>query len=114
MFEAMVEELNAAHVSVYPDLFGFRGFTNDTQAEYWFYEQAQLAQSTGGLNFTNDSIWETARAALADFGPYYMLAVAVPTPNKTDWIPLNIEVHRPGVVVRSAEGFFGLKPVKTH
>lgn len=101
-YEAGIEELNAAHISVYPDLFSrSRGI----------YPQLQIASETGGLSFTGVS--NPLPESSADFGPYYMLAVALPTPRDFGWIPIKIKVNRPGLTVRSSPGFYGLKPSKT-
>ncbi len=112
MYEAMVEELNAAHVSVYPIL---HHLANPVSVGYvwdsWKGVQ-QLAESTGGLAFQT-SILSGVQPTIEDFGPYYMLAVEVPTPKELDWIPVKITINRPGVTVRAAPGFLGLKPVKT-
>jgi len=102
MQEALVEQLNAARISVYPLNIGL------------FTSVERLALSTGGRTLNNGSIWSVPmwsvlQALLADFGPYYMLAVAVPTPKETDWIPVKIKVNRPGLTVRAAPGFYGLK-----
>ena len=113
MYETTVEQLNAAHISVYPDLFSWRGFSTTDPSYYWYYAQQELAECTGGLSFANGSIWDTLQATLADFGPYYMLAVTVPAPKVTDWIPTKVKVSRPGLTVRAAPGFLGLKPLKT-
>lgn len=117
MYEGMVEELNTAHVSVYPMLYGQGnpvgvGYVWDSWKGF-----QQLAESTGGLLFRlgqQTSILAAVDAAAADFGPYYMLAVEVPTPKELDWIPVKIKVKRPGLTVRAAPGFLGLRPVKTH
>lgn len=111
--EGAAEALNAANVSVYPDFFGYRAST-DGYDYYWLHAQQKLADSTGSLSLTDDSIWEALQATLADFGPYYMLAVVVPAPRQTDWIPVKIRVIRPGLTIRPATGFYGLKPRKVH
>ena len=115
MYEATVEELNAAHVSVYPLL-----WSNANPRDYgglWdmWTGLRQRASSTGGVPLRlgeQVSILGAVQAALADFGPYYMLVVSAPTPKELDWIPVKIKVNRPGVTVRAAPGFLGLKPVK--
>lgn len=49
---------------------------------------------------------------LADFGPYYVLALQASSPKETEWIPMKITVSRPGLTVRAAPGFEGIKPGK--
>ncbi len=107
-YELMLEALNRACVSVYPAC----------SADIY---DPPLALSTGGQTFSwysfkgtvkVSSDWDAVQAALADFGPYYMLVVSAPTPKELDWIPVKIKVNRPGVTVRAAPGFLGLKPVK--
>jgi hypothetical protein len=105
MQEMMCEQFNASRVSLYLPIADPVGTL------------ARLARSTGGRALTNSgsntgSLWDTLQATLADFGPYYMLAVAVPTPKETDWIPVKIKVNRPGVTIRAPAGFYGLKPAK--
>jgi hypothetical protein len=102
LYEAGIEELNAAHVSVYPDVFSHT---------FGSYPQLPLAKDTGGLSFNGLS--NPLPATLSDFGSYYMLAVAVPTPRDLRWIPIKIKVNRHGLKVRAAPGFYGLKPLKT-
>jgi len=115
MYEATVEELNAARVSVYPLLFSRTNpiqFGNDWGS--WM-GLTQLAESTGGLASRlgdQGSLLAAVHAALADLGPYYMLAVEVPIPKELDWIGVKIKATRPGVTVRAASGFLSLKPVK--
>jgi hypothetical protein len=101
-YEIMVEQLNAAHVSIYVDFF------NRSAVGY----KQLLPKSTGGVTLADGSIQNAARAALSDFGPSYMLAVTVPTPKDLDWIPVNIKVGRPGLMVRAAPGFYGLRQKK--
>ena len=110
--EMATEQLNAADVSVYPDFFDFRGTSTIGQVDDWLHGQQKLAACTGGLSLTIGSISDALQTVLADFSPYYMLAVAVPTPKETDWIPVKIKVNRPGLTVRAAPGFLGLKPEK--
>jgi hypothetical protein len=109
----MIEELNAARFSVYPLLW----YWGDGPAYNGLLREGfpQIAESTGGLAFNlwdQGSILSAAEAAMRDFGPYYMLAVEVPTPKQLDWIPVKIKVNRPGLTVRAAPGFLGLKPEK--
>ncbi|MGD0931605.1 MAG: VWA domain-containing protein [Candidatus Korobacteraceae bacterium] len=113
LYEAMIEELNAARFSVYPLLW----YWGDGPAYNGLLREGfpQIAESTGGLAFNlwdQGSILSAAEAAMRDFGPYYMLAVEVPTPQQLDWIPVKIKVNRPGLTVRAAPGFLGLKPEK--
>ncbi len=76
MYEAAVEELNVAHVSVYPFL-----FTQANPENYGYVFDSwmglkQLAESTGGLALRlgqQTSLGAAADAAMNDFGPYYML-----------------------------------------
>lgn len=120
MYEGMIEELNAAHVSIYP-LF-FNGANPIDYGNVWdsWTSLKQLAASTGGLafkpgeqiSFKQNSFLAAAQFTLADFGPYYMIAVEVPTPKELDWIPVKIKVNRPRLTVRAAPGYLGLKPVK--
>lgn len=105
MREVMVEQFNAAHVSLYP-LYIAASDAFPSQTLQW------LAEGTGGRTFKNGSIWEVVEGTLADFGPYYMLAVAIPEPHTLGWIPSKLKVKRPGVTVRTASGFVGLKPPK--
>jgi len=102
MQEMMCEQFNASRISLYLPVADPAGTL------------VRLALSTGGrsLGSNTGSLWYILQAALADFGPYYMLAVAVPTPKETDWIPVKIKVNRPGLTVRAAPGFLGLKPEK--
>jgi hypothetical protein len=65
------------------------------------------------LTLTHNEILDAVRLTQADFGPYYIVAVVAPPPTKLDWIPVKIKVNRPGLKVRAAPGFLGLKPVKT-
>ncbi len=108
MQEMMCEQFNAAHISLYP-----------LESENNYFDPVgtlvRLALSTGGRTFNNDSMWNDSmwndvQDVLTDFGPYYMLAIAVPTPKETGWIPIKIKVNRPGLTVRAAPGFEGLKP----
>jgi VWFA-related protein len=104
--EMTCEQFNADHISLYLPIADPVGAL------------ARLARSTGGRALTNSGsntgpLWDVLQATLADFGPYYMLAVAVPTPKETDWIPVKIKVDRLGLTVRAAPGFYGLKPQKT-
>jgi VWFA-related protein len=116
MYEAMVEELNSAHVSVYPLL-----FTQANPESYGYLWDSwmglkQLAESTGGLAFRlgqQTSLLAAVDATTSDLGSYYMLAMEAPTPKELDWIPVKITVDRPGLTVRAAPGFLGLKPAKT-
>jgi hypothetical protein len=117
LYEATIEDLNAARFSVYP-LLWYWGDDPGSAPVYHSGEREslrQIAESTGGLAF---DLWEpgsilgAVEAAVRDFGPYYMLAVEVPTPKKLDWIPVKIKVNRPGLTVRAAPGFLGLKPIK--
>jgi hypothetical protein len=101
MQEMMCEQFNASRISLYLAVADPVGTL------------ARLAQSTGGRQLGNNGpLWEVLQATLTDFGPYYMLAVAVPTPKETDWIPVKIKVNRPVLTVRAAPGFYGLKPEK--
>jgi len=121
MYEAMIEELNVARVSVYPVLFS--GASHIESGGVWdsWLSFKQLAASTGGLafkpgdqfSFNQNSFLAAAELTLADCGAYYMLTVEVPTPKTLDWIPVKIEVKGPGLTVRAAPGFLGLKPIKT-
>jgi hypothetical protein len=97
MMEVAVEQLNAAHVSV------CMGDNSPFVA---------IVQRTGGVSLHSLS-WNTIQTVSRDFGPYYMLAVTVPAPKETDWIPIKVKVSRPGLTVRAAPGFLGLKPLKT-
>lgn len=122
MYEGMIEELNAAHVSIYPVL--FNGANPIDYGDVWdsWTSLKQLAASTGGLafkpgeqiSFKQNSFLAAAESTLGDLGPYYMLAVEVPAPKELDWIPVKIKVTRPSSTVRAAPGFLSLKPVKTH
>lgn len=112
MYEAMVEELNAASVSVYPLFLSELNPISNGFASDQLRGLQQLSESTGGLTFQRTSLEAAIGSAQADFGPYYMLAVAVPTPKQLDWIPVKIKVNRPGLTVRAAPGFLGLKPEK--
>jgi len=110
MQEAVMEQFNAAHISAYP-------LDPDVNYDNPFTSAEQLALCTGGRMFNNASMWnapmwDDVQEVLADFGPYYTLAVAVPTPKETGWIPVKIKVNRPGLTVRAAPGFYGLKPEK--
>lgn len=100
--EMMCEQFNASRISLY--------LPTADPAGTW----GRLALSTGGRGGGSNtaSLWGVLQATLADFGPYYMLAVAVPTPKETDWIPVKIKVNRPGLAVRATPGFYGLKPEK--
>ncbi|HTZ89199.1 MAG TPA: VWA domain-containing protein [Alloacidobacterium sp.] len=113
LYEALIEELNAARVTVYPLLWSWSGGpVYDSYSQESF---RQIAESTGGLALNlreQESIHGAVEAVLRDFGPYYMLAVEVPTPKDLDWIPVKIKVKRPGFTVRAAPGFLGLKPQK--
>ena len=103
--EMMCEQFNASRISLYlPDA--------DPVGTL-----ARLVQSTGGRTLTKSgsytgSLWNVFEAMVADFGPYYLLAVAAPSPKETDWISVKIKVNRPGLTVRAAPGFYGLKPEK--
>ncbi len=113
MYEAMVEELNAAHMSVYPNINATFGvLQGDLGALQLQPGLRQVAECSGGAALNHESIVEAAQSVLADFGPYYMLAIAVPTPKELDWIPVKIKVNRPGLTVRAAPGFLGLKSEK--
>ena len=102
-YEIMTEQLNAAQVSIYADLFN----RNEVGAEQL------LPKSTGGKTIADGSIANAVRATLSDFGPYYMLAVSVPDdPKDLDWIAVKVKVDRPGISVRAAPGFYGLKQRK--
>lgn len=113
LYEAMIEELNAARFSLYPLLWYWSdGPVYDGLLREGF---SQIAESTGGLAFNlsdRSSLFGEAEAAMRDFGSYYMLAVEVPAPKQLDWIPVKIKVNRPGLTVRAALGFLGLKPQK--
>jgi hypothetical protein len=113
LYEGMVEELNAANVSVYPVYIGIANPTTHGFASDEFVELQQMAESTGGSAFRHMSIVEAVDATLSDFGAHYMLAVSVPSPKDLDWIPVKIKVNRPDVKVQAAPGFYGLKPEKT-
>ena len=116
--ELMAEQLNAAHVSVYPAA-GPQAIFSDSSIVSNF---VVLSESTGGLTFSSvhqfrnttlfSSEWDALQKVLADFGPYYMLAIQAPTPKATDWIPVKITVDRPGLKIRGAPGFLGFKPDK--
>jgi hypothetical protein len=121
MYEGMIEELNAAHVSIYP-LF-LNGASPVDDGSVWDSWRAlkQLAASTGGLafkpgdqfSFKQNTFLAAANLAMADFGSYYMLAVEVPPARNLEWTPVKITVDRPGVTVRAAPGYLGVKPPKT-
>lgn len=111
-YEGMVEELNAANVSVYPVYTGRANPVNNGYASDNFVGLQQIAQFTGGLASRYTSITEAVNSTLSDIDPHYMLAISVPTPKDLDWIPVKIKVNRPGVKVRASPGFFGLKPEK--
>ncbi len=117
-YELMVEELNAARVSVYP----FCGASVHDNGSLSITPLLELGESTGGLIFeanpfkgtvTLTSDWQAVQATLADFGSYYMVAVEVPTPKDTSWVRVKITLNRPGLMLRAAPGFYGLKPLKT-
>lgn len=95
--EVAIEQLNAAHVSV----------CMGDKSPF-----AAIAQRTGGLTLHSLS-WNTIQTVSTDFGPYYMLGVAVPTPKDSGWIPIKVKVNRPGLTVRGSDGFYGLKPQKS-
>lgn len=95
--EVVIEQLNAAHVSV----------CMGDKSPF-----AAVAQRTGGVTLHSLS-WNTIQTVSKDFGPYYMLGVAVPTPKDSGWIPVKIKVNRPGLTVRASPGFYGLKPQKS-
>ena len=96
--EIMCEEFNASRISLYLPVSDPVGALT------------RLARSTGGQQLANNGpLWDVLQQTLADFGPYYMLAVAVPQPKETDWIPVKIMVKRPGMAVRAAPGFYGLR-----
>lgn len=111
-YESVVEQLNASHVSVYPDLFNWRGFSSTDPSYYWYYAQQELAEATGGLSLTTDSISKAIEAVTADLGSYYMLTVTVPDPKKLDWVAVKIKVRRPGLTVRAPSGFLGSPQAK--
>jgi hypothetical protein len=111
MSELATEELNAVHISVYTRLYPSRYHSTGLIAD-WFDSQRRLTECTGGLSLMESSILDALQTVQADFGPYYMLAIAVPTPKENDWVPVKIKVNRPGLTVRAAPGFYGLKPVK--
>ncbi len=116
MYEATVEELNAAHVSVYPFLFTQANPENYGALWNQWIALKQLAESTGGLALRlgqQTSLLAAVDTTFSDFGPYYMLVVEVPPAKSLDWIPVKITVDRPGLTVRAAPGYLGLKPLKT-
>ncbi len=117
MYEATVEQLNAAHVSVYP-LFFTQANPENSQALWDLWTGLkQLAESTGGLPYRlgqQTSFLAAIESAMGDLSSYYMVAIEVPTPNDTDWVPVKIRVTRPGLAVRAAPGFVGLKPLKSN
>ncbi len=115
LYEITVETLNAAHISVYPNLLELGGSAAGNAKPEAIHNQQRLADCTGGmgLGLTKDSMWDALQATLADFGSYYILGVALPVPKETDWKPIGITVNRPGLTVRAAPGFVGLKPLRT-
>jgi hypothetical protein len=117
--EIIAEALNAAHVTLYPAPGPQPGFYASSAIAPF----VTLAQLTGGLTFYAvgegykdtikvSSLWDALQKVLADFGSYYMLAVEAPASKETNWIPVKITVNRPGLTVRAAPGFLGLKPAK--
>jgi hypothetical protein len=115
MYETVVEELNAAHISVYPLL-----FSEENPQQYgvvWdeWMGLKQLAETTGGIALKlseQGSLLKATETTFNDFGPYYILVVDVPPPKELNWVPVKIKVRRPGVTVRAAPGYLGLKPAK--
>jgi VWFA-related protein len=110
MYEATIEELNAADVSVYPFLFSQ---ANPKDYGYLFdiwMGLKQLAESTGGMALRlgqETSLGAAADATMHDFGPYYMLTTEVSAPKELGWIPVKIKLDRPGVTVRERRDFSG-------
>lgn len=121
MYEAAIEELNAAHVSVYPLLFNGANPVNFGAVWSSWTALQQLAASTGGLafkpgdqiSFKQNTFLAAAELTMGDFGSYYTLTVEAPVSSKLDWIAVKIKVNHPGLTVRAAPGFLGLKSVKT-
>lgn len=110
MQEAMCEQFNASRISLYP-------LEPEELRSSPIGTMEQLARMTGGsaLNsgtMWNGPMWNVLQGMLGDFGPYYMLGVAFPTPREEGWISVKIKVSRPGLTVRGAPGFYGLKPTK--
>ncbi len=118
--EIIAEALNAARVSLYPAPSPQPSFYASSAVAPF----VTLAELTGGLTFNLareefkntinvSSRWDALQKILSDFGSYYMLSVEVPTPTDTKWIPTQINVSRPGLTVRAAPGFLGLKAART-
>jgi VWFA-related protein len=113
-YEAMVEQLNAAHVSVYPLYVQGNPEASEVAFHSWMALR-QLAESTGGLAFRmgrQKSLLSAVLTVMEDTSSYYMLDVEVPTSKKLDWIPVKVKVTSPGLTVRAAPGFLNL-PTKT-
>ena len=114
-YQAVVEKLNASHVSVYPFFFSQANPQNDQVLWASWVGLKQLAESTGGVAYRlgqQTSLSAAVHSTISDFGPYYMLVVEAPAAKQLDWIPLHIKANRPGLTLRASPGFLSV-PGKT-
>lgn len=121
-YEGAMQALNEGQVSIFPVTMFPNGIytlnlafdeSNFTIGEYgvWLFDFVRrVATSTGGsVLFLGSHISSTIRPTVSHFSSYYLLSYFPSAAQKeTGWTKLEVTTQRPGVRVRSRDGFFAM------